>query len=231
LFNKNKQTLLNSFMKKLFALLLLPSIAFAGKIGENYVGAKIGQGATGLEISGVDFDWDGFAFKLNGNYNFYSDAKYGTDLNIDFISGSSLDGPVGTKADVSKFEGVLRPYMIISEITLFANLGVVAADLEIKADDFTGKIDKTIFSPGVGIEFSLDKLSVAPSIDWVDFDSTNAKGIFVTIPASYAFQDNISITLEYEMASFDSFDTTIDGDDVRAEYIYDSLMVGIDYKF
>ena len=29
-------------MKKLFALLLLPSIAFAGKIGENYVGAGLG---------------------------------------------------------------------------------------------------------------------------------------------------------------------------------------------
>ncbi len=28
-------------MKKLFALLLLPSIAFAGNVGENYVGAEL----------------------------------------------------------------------------------------------------------------------------------------------------------------------------------------------
>jgi len=30
-------------MKKLFALLLLPSLAFAGKIGENYVGVELGS--------------------------------------------------------------------------------------------------------------------------------------------------------------------------------------------
>ena len=134
-------------MKKLFALLLLPSLAFAGKIGENYVGAKIGQGATGLEISGIDVDWDGFAFKLNGDYNLYSAVNYGSDLNIDFISGSSLDGPLGTDADLSKFEAILRPYIKFSDLIFFANLGVVSTDIEIKTDDYVGKVDKSKFLP------------------------------------------------------------------------------------
>jgi hypothetical protein len=37
-------------MKKLFALLLLPSLAFAGKIGENYVGAQIGFADVGMAL-------------------------------------------------------------------------------------------------------------------------------------------------------------------------------------
>ena len=35
-------------MKKLFALLLLPSIAFAGKIGENYVGVSLDYNVINL---------------------------------------------------------------------------------------------------------------------------------------------------------------------------------------
>jgi hypothetical protein len=62
-------------MKKLFALLLLPSLAFAGNIGKNYVGAKLGATNFGVDISGVDVELDGFSFRLGGNYKIYSHSS------------------------------------------------------------------------------------------------------------------------------------------------------------
>jgi len=213
-------------MKKLLALLLLPSIAFAGKIGENYVGAKLGAANAGISVDGVDAEWDGFAFKLNGNYNAYNQDTYGVDLNLDFISGSSLDGPLNTSGDLTKFEALFRPHMTLSEIKIFANLGVSVADFELKSASDTITLDESSFLPGLGFELSFDKLTLTPTVDWVDYDST-AEGVFINLPVSYEYNDKVSITFEYEVASFD--DVTISG--TKYEYIFDSLMIGLDYKF
>jgi opacity protein-like surface antigen len=213
-------------MRKLFALLLLPSIAFAGKIGENYVGAKLGSTNAGISVAGVDVEWDGFSFKLNGNYNTYNKDSYGIDLNLDFVSGSGLDGPLNTSGDVTKFEALLRPHMTLSEIKIFANLGVSVADLELKVSPNTYSVDESSFSPGLGFELSFNELTFTPSVDWVDYDTT-AEGVFINLPISYEYNDKVSITFEYEVASFD--DVTISG--TKYEYIFDSLMIGLDYKF
>ena len=80
-------------MKKLFALLLLPSLAFAGNIGKNYVGASVGYMSSNFEVASVDFDFDGFAFGLGGNFNAVPlSSSYGADISISFAQGSGLEG-------------------------------------------------------------------------------------------------------------------------------------------
>jgi len=116
--------------------------------------------------------------------------------------------------------------MTLSDIKIFANLGVSVADLELKIAPNTYSVDESSFLPGLGFELSFEKLTLTPTVDWVDYDST-AEGVFINLPVSYEYNDKVSITFEYEVASFDDF--TISG--TKCEYIFDSLMIGLDYKF
>ena len=86
-------------MKKLFALLLLPSIAFAGKIGENYVGVELGSSSIGFAYSDNDptsvaIDSSGFSWEISANYNIYKPnaGKYGADLYLSYYNTTTSKG-------------------------------------------------------------------------------------------------------------------------------------------
>ena len=226
-------------MKKLFALLLLPSIAFAGKIGENYVGAAVGIANVGFDGIYADdgyptAEWDGFSFEIFGNLPIVQENTYGIDLYGSFMSGSSLEGPENTKADMHFLKGLARPYLKINEFSIFANLGFSSGAWEI---DGIEQLDDSTFSPGIGFETSVDKFTISPSIDWVSFGSGTViagtvwepgDGIIFSIPLSYELNDKISLKVKYELGDFSEL---IESDGTKNEAIYDSLMFGIDYKF
>ena len=220
-------------MKKLFALLLLPSIAFAGKIGENYVGAQIGFADVGANLAGVKTTWDGFGYELKGNLAISNQESYGIDLHASFLHGPSLEGPVNSESDISFFNGVARPYVKFNNFILFANLGFSAASWEI---DGSEALDETEFSPGLGLQAQFDKLTITPSFDYVNYGEDtiigntvweDGKALIYTIPISYQYSDKVDFTFKYEIADFEEL--SING--LKYGYLYDSLMFGLDYKF
>lgn len=226
-------------MKKLFALLLLPSLAFAGKIGEKYIGAAIGIANVGFDgIYAPAYptkEWDGFSFEIFGNLPIVEENTYGIDLYGSFLSGSSLEGPDNSKADMHFLKGLARTYLKINEFSIFANLGFSSGTWKI---DGVEQVDDSTFSPGIGFETSIDKFTISPSIDRVNFGSGTViapgtvwepgDGIIYTIPLSYQLNDKISLKIKYELGDFSEF---IESDGTKNEAIYDSLMFGIDYKF
>ena len=220
-------------MKKLFALLLLPSIAFAGKIGENYVGAQIGFADVGANLAGVKTTWDGFGYELKGNLAISNQESYGIDLHASFLHGPSLEGPVNSESDISFFNGVARPYVKFNNFILFANLGFSAASWEI---DGSKALDETEFSPGLGLQAQFDKVTITPSFDYVNYGEDtiigntvweDGKALIYTIPVSYQYSDKVDFTFKYEIADFEEL--SING--LKYGYLYDSLMFGLDYKF
>jgi hypothetical protein len=209
-------------MKKLFALLLLPSIAFAGKIGENYVGAQIGFAEVGGSIGGVKATYDGFAFEIAGNMAVVSEKSHGLDLHANLLVGSGLEGPSNFESDISFFNGLVRPYLQFGSTKIFANIAFSNASWEFNGVEL---LDETVFSPGIGLEFSSNQLSIAPSFDHVHYgEGEDGKGLIYTIPVSYQYSDKVNVTFKYEIADFEE-------DSFNSEYLYDSLMFGLDYKF
>jgi len=221
-------------MKKLFALILLPSLAFAGKIGENYVGAQIGFADVGANFAGVKTTWDGFAFELAGNMAVVSQESYGLDLHASLFVGPGLEGPFNSESDVTFFNGLVRPYLQLGSTKIFANIAFSNANWEV---DGVEELDETEFSPGLGLEFSLNQLTFAPSFDYVNYgDGTplgngvtweDGKALIYTIPVSYQYSDKVGITFKYEIADFEEL--SFNG--LKYGYLYDSLMFGLDYKF
>jgi hypothetical protein len=211
-------------MKYIASLLLLPSIIFASSIGTNSIGFKIGQTNVGAEVDGVKAEWDGFGLELNGNFNITSQEKYGVDALLDATFGSGLEGPAGTESDVTKISGGLRPYMNLSGFVVFADIGFAHGDFEISG---LADASDTSFAPGVGLELKLDKLAIRPSVNWVDF-GLGGDGTFFNLPISYSFNDKYDLTAKYEVTSFDSENVPAVG---AFNYIYDSITIGVDYKF
>ena len=211
-------------MKYIASLLLLPSIIFASSIGTNSIGFKIGQTNVGFEVNGVNAEWDGFGLELNGNFNITSKEKYGVDALLDATFGSGLEGPAGTESDVTKISGGLRPYMNLSGFVVFADIGFAHGDFEISG---LADASETSFAPGVGLELKLDKLAIRPSVNWVDF-GLGGDGTFFNLPVSYSFNEKYDLTAKYEVTSFDSENVPSLG---AFNYIYDSITIGVDYKF
>ena len=211
-------------MKYITYLLLLPSVVFANSIGTNSVGFKIGQTNAGLELNGMKTEWDGFGFGLNGNFNITSQEKFGVDVLFDANFGSGLEGLLGTESDVTKITGGVRPYMNLSGFIVFADLGFAHGEFEISG---FAESSNTSFAPGLGFELKLEKLSITPSINWVDF-GIGGDGTFFNLPISYSFNEVYDLTARYEIASFDS---EIVSPGLIGNYIYDSISIGLDYKF
>lgn len=211
-------------MRFIVFLLFLPSVAFASSIGTYSVGFKIGQTNVGMEIDGLKGEWDGIGVELNGNFNITSKDKYGCDLLIDATIGKGLEGLAGTESDVTKISGGLRPYVYLSGFIFFADIGFAKGEFEISG---VGDVSETSFAPGLGFEFKLEKLTIRPSLYQVDF-GLGGDGTFFNIPISYAFSEVWDVTAKYEVASFDS-EIISPGDSFN--YIYDSITVGVDYKF
>jgi hypothetical protein len=221
-------------MKKFFALLLLPSIAFAGKIGENYVSAQVGFADVGFEVLDTEFTWDGFAFELAGNVALVTEESYGLDLHLSLLHAPSLEGPGSSETDVTFLNGLARPYIHLGSSKIFANLAFSKASWELNGES---QLDDTEFSPGLGIEFSSDKLTIAPSIDYVNYGEgiplgngdtwEDGRALIYTIPVSFQYSEKVDVTFKYEIADFEEL--SLNG--LNNGYIYDSFMFGIDYKF
>jgi len=211
-------------MKYIATILLIPSLIFASTIGSNSIGLKIGQTNVGVELNDVEAEWDGLGFELNGNFNVTSQEKFGVDALFDATFGNGLEGPAGTESDVTKINGGLRPYMSLSGFILFADIGFCHAEFEVSGVD---NVSETQFAPGIGFELNLEKLSIRPSVNWVDF-GIGGDGTFFKLPISYSFSEVYNLTAKYEIASFDS---EIVSPGISGNYIYDSITVGVDYKF
>jgi len=215
-------------MKYIISLLLIPGIIFASSIGTNSIGFKIGQTNVGGEIDGLKAEWDGFGIEFNGNFNITSQEKYGVDTFFDATFGSGLEGPAGTESDVTKISGILRPYMSLGTgptgFIVFADIGFAHGEFEISGVD---DASETSFAPGVGLELKLDKLAIRPSVNWVDF-GLGGDGTFFNLPVSYSFNEKYDLTAKYEVTSFDSENVPSVG---AFNYIYDSITIGVDYKF
>ena len=211
-------------MKKLFALLLLPSIAFAGKIGENYVGASLGDYTWENESSSNPIDVSGLSFELRANYALHSGASYGADLSAQFLSANGLDGsPALIEVDITKFDILLRPYYTFQDIKIFANLGLSSLSADASGLEL---IDENAFLPGVGLEFSIDKISFSPAVNFVDY-GIPAEGMTWSLPLQYQINDSIDALFKFEGSGLDDYISS----GVRQENELSTWSLGIDYKF
>jgi len=244
-------------MKKLLALLLLPSIAFAGKIGENYVGVELGSTNFDFKYTetagSVSTDANGFSWKISGNYNLYdpSSEQYGLDILLSYYNGSGDDTgvptsgsstPWTTDTELSIFTAILRPHYDFGGFKVFLDLGLFHQDIELdikhsSTDKATG--DSTEFVYGAGFELDLgDKFSIQPSISWTESPNVNSssnsfKGndtVTFSIPVSYSYSENIDITASFGAVNNDDFiHTTTSTTKITTEST--TWGIGIDYKF
>ena len=243
-------------MKKLFALLLLPSIAFAGKIGENYVGVELGSTNIDFAYSDNDptnaaTDANGFSWEISGNYNLYQPAaeKYGADLMLSYFSASGDDSAKDngnqtwkTDTDVSIFKVALRPHYDIGGFKIFVDLGLLHQDYEMDViNSGTAKVsgDSSEFLYGAGFELSSGNFVLTPSVSWAETPSLKTSGgdtyngndtLTFSIPVSYSYSENIDITVSFSAINNDDFvHSTESTTKVTTEST--SWGIGIDYKF
>jgi hypothetical protein len=241
-------------MKKLFTLLLLPSLAFAGKLGENYLGVELGSSDIEFRYSDaspnkVTTDAKGFSWEISGNYNIYksSGKKYAADLLLSYYNGSGKKSATDTDGDkwttdteLSVLTAVVRPYYDFGSFKAFANLGVINQDIEVDIPTSSSKVngDSTEFLYGLGFEVAFGKLSVTPEFSWskspdLKTSTETFKGkdlLTFSIPVSLSYWDKIDITASYN---------TIDNDDspnsstatTKVKSETSSWGIGIDYKF
>ena len=211
-------------MKKLFALLLLPSIAFAGKIGENYVGASLGEYTWENINTSNPIDVSGLSFEFRANYALHSEGNYGADLSAQFLSANGLDGtPALIEVDITKFDILLRPYYTFQDIKIFANLGLSSLSADASGLEL---IDENAFLPGVGLEFSIDKISFSPAVNFVDY-GIPAEGMTWSLPLQYQINDSIDALFKFEGSGLDDYISS----GVRQENELSTWSLGIDYKF
>ena len=241
-------------MKKLFALLLLPSIAFAGKIGENYVGVELGSSSIGFAYSDNDptsvaIDSSGFSWEISANYNIYKPnaGKYGADLYLSYFNTSSDDSAKDNSnqtwivdTELSVFALLVRPHYDFGGVKVFADLGLFHQDIKslVNTTNITG--DSTEFLYGVGFEVTSGSLSSTPSISWTESpslkvgDSTYTGNDTTTysIPVSYAYSESIDITLSFSAIDNDDFTALADTDQAKVKTEITTIWgIGIDYKF
>ena len=242
-------------MKKLFALLLLPSLAFAGKIGENYVGVELGSTNFDFKYSetggSVSTDANGFSWEISGNYNLYdpNSQNYGLDLWLSYSNGSGDDSGVPTNnsatwttdTELSLFSVCLRPHYDLGGFKIFADLGLINKDFEMDIKhDSTDKAtsDSTEFLYGAGFEICSGNFAISPRISWTD--SPNIKStsntyngkdtVAYSIPVSYSYSEKIDITASFSAINNDDFvHSTTSTSKVTLEST--SWGIGIDYKF
>lgn len=244
-------------MKKLFALLLLPSIAFAGKIGENYVGVELGSSSIDFAYSEPDIsvatEANGFSWAISGNYNLYSAGteKYGLDLGLSYFSANADDTAIDTlgiqwttDTDLSTFVVILRPYYDLGSFKVYADLGLFNQDIEVdikhsSSDKASGDSSEFLF--GVGFELDLgEKLFIQPSVAWTESPNLKvASGstllgsdtLAFAIPVSYSYSKNVDIVASYSSVSNDDFvDSTTKTNKANSEPT-STWAIGIDYKF
>ena len=191
-------------MKCITTLLLLPSVIFAGKIGENYLGAGLGASSIDFKYADsaasgtrVSTDANDFSFNLKGNYNLYeSGSNYGVDIPLFFLNASGADSSPDSDGDIWKtdtdfsvFSLGLRPHYSFGNFKVFADLGLLYVDIETKinwedGNSSNASSDGTKFNYGFGVEIELtEKLSIQPIITWSETEN------LVTTSSTYGRED------------------------------------------
>ena len=242
-------------MKKILSLLLLPSLVFAGKIGENYVGVELGSTNFDFKFSdptnSVATDANGFSWSFSGNYNLYqpNTAQYGVDLGLSYLNGSGDDSAIDTDGDtwttdtdLSVFTLTIRPHYNLGAFKVFADLGLVNQDYEVKVNTTNLSGDSSEFFYGLGFELSLsEKFSIQPSVTFNDsVNITTSESppatfngndtVAYLIPVSYSYSEHIDITASFSAINNDDFvSSTTSTVKVKSEST--SWGIGIDYKF
>ena len=169
-------------MKKLLALLILPSLGFGGSIGSNYFAVGGGYLNNNIEVSGVDLGFDGFAFGLGANFNaipLTDDSSYGMDLSISFSQGSDLEGDsvvtslFNTVVELESSSLIIaaKPYTKFGDNIVFANLGYSYAKNKLSAAGESLSDTDSAFVLGVGTEFEFESISFGPSVNWIFNDN------------------------------------------------------------
>ena len=248
-------------MKKILALIIIPSISFAGKIGENYFGIELGSTKFDLDTSwttgSVSSGANGFSYGLKGNYNLYenSEYNYGVDIHASFFSGSGdekvndSDGDSWNfDTDLSRFGIGFRTHYSFDNIKIFADLGFLDMDVENKVTVTTGggtnegKVnnDGSKFLYGFGVEFSFsEKFVFQPSIlfsESPDYKETIATRN-INIPGNdlfvYTFPLSYNLSEKIDItASYQSIDLDeYKTVDYSSKSDFSIWSLGLDYKF
>jgi opacity protein-like surface antigen len=229
-------------MKKLFALLLLPSLAFAGKIGENYIGIGTYHQTysydvrTNPNIGSWDAEFDGFGFSIGGNLNLsqLDDKKWGADLSLGYSqadlspNSEAVDflttfGVSSTEANsdikVKSFGLNLIPYTKLGDGILFASLGFGRA--ETNDDKESGLV------LGAGYEISSGKFTITPTFSHISLDTPQSDQMTFGVKTNYKLSHNLNLLLGY---SHTDADNLID-DGLTIDPSANTFSAGLSYNF
>lgn len=231
-------------MKKFFALLLLPSIAFAGKIGENYVGIGTFNNTNSADIrtspsvGSWDAEWDGWGFTLGGNLNLKSldSSSWGADIYfvytqidlepnseaVDYLTDAGSSSP-NDDLESSSFGINLRPYTKLGDGLIFASLGFGRSE----SDD----VKESGLSLGAGYELTLDKISLRPQITHVSLDEPIGDQTSFGLIANYELSDKINLILAYRHTKAEDINLEVSGVDVKIDQSANTFDIGISYEF
>ena len=240
-------------MKKLFALLLLPSIAFAGKIGENYVGVGSGFIKQSLDIRTTpsnlswDSEYDGWAFSFGVNFNLAApsnERSWGTDVSFSYTTAdlepnseainyvTAVNAALGIPnsnnnpqkdLEVTSFTGTLTPFVMLGDGKLFASLGFGRSEMDDSKE--TGLL------LGAGYQATFDKLTLTPSITHTSLDNDLSDSFSYGIEISYELTKTLDLILGYSHSESDKISYKINNETVNIDPSADVLAFGITYNF
>jgi len=167
------------YKKSLFIIALLAGLSLvqpvAAKESGFYIGASLGSGtvqAEGTLPGGGDFNFDesDFAWKLYGGYTLGSwlgiEGGY-----VDFGSTTGSVAPlVSAESDFSGLDAFVIAGLPIGPVRIFAKLGGIYWDNEVKFDDGSPPADDDGFDigGGLGLELSLFSVAIRAEVEYFD---------------------------------------------------------------
>ncbi len=158
-------------------LALLPCGAAEADSGF-YVGGSVGTAATELEVEGVDFDEDDFAWKAYGGFDF--DVVV-VDLAVEagyanFGSPGGEAGGLDFDVDVDALTAFGLVGLELGPIGVFGKAGIVNWDVEASVENF-GSDDDSGTDPayGVGARFSIGSVELRAEYEFFDIDVAGAQ--------------------------------------------------------
>ena len=205
----------------LVALLTLPIAVYGKTVGTTSIGFDFGEITSDHKnASSVD----GYYWDFGLNFNISNKDSYGLDLALDFAYSSDVNnedyvsGLPGTYVSYkyTQFDYALRPFIRLSDIIVFAELG--SSRIHLYEDDENSRFKSTSFVPSVGFRFDSNKIGFTPSVDFLSYGDGIDDGIKFNIPLSYTVSDAFELNLKYSSSDIDPYEL---------EY----LSVGFDLRF